>query len=164
MASLKTEVDQLDFDKLTPVPNDLANLSNVVKNDVAKRIEYNKLVTKLDNTDTTDFVKKTDYVAEITKIKNDYVTNAELDARHKDLVQKTTFNSELKKVDDKASANNSKVLSYEHKSKQREDTINDLERDASYCRSNNYFAAKDGTQNDLVFQVSQKYFDSNWDQ
>ena len=34
LASLKTEVDKLDVDKLTPVPNDLAKLSNVVKNDV----------------------------------------------------------------------------------------------------------------------------------
>ena len=30
-ASLKTEVDKLDIDKLTAIPNDLANLSNVVK-------------------------------------------------------------------------------------------------------------------------------------
>ena len=37
LASLKTEVDKLDVDKLTPVPNDLAKLSNVVKNDVIKR-------------------------------------------------------------------------------------------------------------------------------
>ena len=32
--NLKTEVDKLDVDKLTPVPDDLAKLSNVVKNDV----------------------------------------------------------------------------------------------------------------------------------
>ena len=81
-------------------------------------------------------VKKTDYVTEITNIKNDYVTNAALNARHKDLVQKTTFKSELKKVDDKASENSSKVLSYEYKLKQREDIINDLERYASYFRGN----------------------------
>ena len=31
LASLKTEVDKLDIDKLTPVPNDLAKLSNAVK-------------------------------------------------------------------------------------------------------------------------------------
>ena len=36
LASLKTKVDKLDIDKLTPVPNDLAKLSNVVKNDVVK--------------------------------------------------------------------------------------------------------------------------------
>ena len=58
LASLKTEVDKLDIDKLTPVPNDLAKQSNVVKNDVVKKTEYNKLVTKVDNIDTTNFIKK----------------------------------------------------------------------------------------------------------
>ena len=51
----------MDIDKLTPVPNDLAKLSNVVKNDVIKKTEYNRLVTKVDNTDTTGFVLKTTY-------------------------------------------------------------------------------------------------------
>ena len=61
MASLKTEVDKLDIDNLTPVPNDLAKLSNVVKNDVVKKTEYDKLVTKVDNIDTTGFILKTTY-------------------------------------------------------------------------------------------------------
>ena len=43
------------------VPVDLAKLSNVVKNDVVKKTEYNKLVTKVDNIDTTNFFKKTKY-------------------------------------------------------------------------------------------------------
>ena len=58
LASLKTEVDKLDIDKLVPVPVDLSKLSDVVKNDVVKKTEYNKLVTKVDNIDTTNFVKK----------------------------------------------------------------------------------------------------------
>ena len=61
LASLKTEVDKLDVDKLTPVPNDLAKLSNIVKNDVVKKSEYNKLAKKVDNIDTTGFVLKTTY-------------------------------------------------------------------------------------------------------
>ena len=60
LANLKTEVDKLDIARLTPVPNDLAKLSNVVKN-VAKKTEYNKLVTKVDNIDTTEFILKTTY-------------------------------------------------------------------------------------------------------
>ena len=59
LANLKTEVDKLDIAKLTPVPDDLAKLSNVVKNDVVKKTEYNKLVTTVDNIDTTEFVLKT---------------------------------------------------------------------------------------------------------
>ena len=30
-----------------PIPNDLSKLSNVVKNDVVKKVDYNKLVTKI---------------------------------------------------------------------------------------------------------------------
>ena len=72
LATLKTEVDNLDISKLKPVPNDLAKLSNVVKNDVVKKTEYNKLVTKVDNIDTTNFVKKTNMkkMGQILKIKS----------------------------------------------------------------------------------------------
>ena len=42
LANIKTEVDKLDIDKSTPVPNHLAKLSNVVKHDVVKKTEYNK--------------------------------------------------------------------------------------------------------------------------
>ena len=41
------------------VPLDLSKSSDVVKNNVVKKIEYNKLGTKVDNIDTTNFVKKT---------------------------------------------------------------------------------------------------------
>ena len=61
MAGLRTEVGKLDIDKLTPVPHDLAKLSNVVKNDVVKKTVYEKLVTKVNNVDTTGFVKKNKY-------------------------------------------------------------------------------------------------------
>ena len=46
LASLKTEVDKLDTDKLVPVPVDLSKLSDVIKNDVVKKDVYDKLVIK----------------------------------------------------------------------------------------------------------------------
>ena len=49
LANLKTEVDKLDIDKLIPVPNYLAKLSNVVKNDLVEKTEYDKLVAKVNN-------------------------------------------------------------------------------------------------------------------
>ena len=141
--------------KITEVEKKIPDIKNL-----ASKTEVTAVENKIPN--AGNLAAKTDYAAEITRIKNDYVTNAALDARHKDLEQKTTFESELKKVDDKVSSNSSKVLSYEQKLKQRKDTINDLERDASYFRSKIFFC-DDGMQNDLVFQVSQKYFDSTWD-
>ena len=38
VANLKTEVDKLDINKLVPVPTDLSKLSNIVKNDVVKKL------------------------------------------------------------------------------------------------------------------------------
>ena len=55
LADLKTEVDKLNIDKLVPVTTDLSKLSNV-KNDVVKKTVYDKLVTKVNNFDTSDFV------------------------------------------------------------------------------------------------------------
>ena len=37
LASLKTEFEKLDIDKLVPIPVDLSKLSDVVKNDVVKK-------------------------------------------------------------------------------------------------------------------------------
>ena len=50
------------------------------------------------------------------------------------------------------------MLSYEHKLKQREDKINDLERIASYLKSKTYFD-EDGTENYLAFQGVYKYLE-----
>ena len=143
-------VKKTDFNtKVTEIDGKIPSISGLPTNSALTVVE-----NKIPN--VSNLVLKTDYGAEITKIKNDYVTNAALDARHKNLVQKTTFESDFKKVDDKTNTNSSKVLSYEHKLKQRKDTIHDLERDASYFRGKNYFG-DDGMQNYFVFQPMYKY-------
>ena len=72
LANLKTEVDKLDIDKLVPVPTDLSKLSNVVKNDVIKKDEYDKLVARVKNIniDTGKFILKSDYDADKTELGN----------------------------------------------------------------------------------------------
>ena len=77
LASLKTEVDKLDIDKLLPVPVDLSKLSDVVKYDVFNKTVYDKLVAKVNNTDISGFVLKTNYSAEKTELekKSPNVTN-----------------------------------------------------------------------------------------
>ena len=64
LASLKTEVDKLDINRLVPIPVDLSQLSDVVKNDVVKETVHNRLVAKVNavpsiSIDTKDFVLKT---------------------------------------------------------------------------------------------------------
>ena len=58
LASLKAEKDILDIDKLVPGPVDLSKLSDVVKNDIAKKTVYDKLAAKVNNNDTSRFVFK----------------------------------------------------------------------------------------------------------
>ena len=60
-ASLKTEADKLDVDKLAPVPVDISKLSDVVKNDVVKKAVYDKIVAKVNSIYTNVFVLKTKY-------------------------------------------------------------------------------------------------------
>ena len=58
LAGLKTEVDKLDIDKLTPGPGDLAKLSNVVKDDVVKKAEYDRLFGKVNGIDTKNLFQE----------------------------------------------------------------------------------------------------------
>ena len=95
LAALKTEVDKIDTDKLKTVPDDLAKLSNVVKNDVVKKTNYNTKVTsiesqiagvtkntldklgditKLKAVDTSNFVLKTKLASDVTTLENKIVT------------------------------------------------------------------------------------------
>ena len=68
LASLKTEVDKSDIDKLVPVSVDLSKLSDNVKNDVVKKAVYYKLTAKVINTDTSDFALKTKYQTDKTEL------------------------------------------------------------------------------------------------
>ena len=254
LAALKTEVDKIDTDKLKTVPNDLAKLSNVVKNDVVKKTDYNALKSKVDGIDVskyvgrtkyetdgkviydkidkvdkkipvlTDFVttacfnqeknllvtktaltavenkipdvstlaiktslrsllpvstfnskvtelegkvttvdnklsgfvKKTDYGAEITKIKNDYATNASLDSKINDL-KAQHISTEVKKIDDKTKKNASDILAFENRLKQKEDMVNENEREISFSRG--FFFYID--QSDLVYDCKANSFNIN---
>ena len=100
LASLKTEVDKIDTDKLKTVPADLAKLS-VVKNDVVKKTDYSTKVTSIE-AQIAGLTKNTlDNLAEITKLKaidtNGFVT-------------RTTFSSDTNSLDDKIDGVQKKYL------------------------------------------------------
>ena len=73
LASLKTEVDKLDIDKLVPVLVDLSKLSDVVKNDVVKKTVYDKSVAKINSIDTSRFVLKTNYDKDKTELEKKFL-------------------------------------------------------------------------------------------
>ena len=55
LTSLKDELDKTGEDILKTVPVDLRKLSNVVNNEIVKKIVRDKLVPKVNNIDTTGF-------------------------------------------------------------------------------------------------------------
>ena len=73
LASLKTVVDKLDIDKLVPVSVDFSKLTDVVKNDLAKKTVYDKLVAKVSNIDTSDLVLKTKYNADKKELEKKFL-------------------------------------------------------------------------------------------
>ena len=130
LAALKTEVDKIDVDKLRTTP---AELSNVVKNDVLKKTDYNAKVTsiegqiagitkntidnladitKLKAVDTSKFVLKTKLASDVTALENkiDGVDKKTPDISR--LAEKTSLNSYLQ-----TTAFNSKVTEIESKIK-----------------------------------------------
>ena len=67
LASLNPEVDKLVIDKLVPVPVDQSKL-RYLKNDLVKKVEYDKLAAKVNNIDTNDFVLKPKYHTDKTEL------------------------------------------------------------------------------------------------
>ena len=92
LAALKTEVDNIDTDKLKTAPTDLAKLTNAIENDVVKKTDYNTKVTSIE-AQIAELTKNTvDNLADITKLKS-IDTNS--------FVNKTKFSADINTLDDK---------------------------------------------------------------
>ena len=94
LANLKAEFDKIDIDKLKTVPVDLSKLSNVVKNDVIKKTEYNKLVNKVNNIHTSRFIFKTKYNADKLKLENKIPDTS-------NLIKTTDCNTKITEIENK---------------------------------------------------------------
>ena len=70
LSKLKTKVDKLDIDKLAPVPTDLSKLSDVVKNKVVKKTEYNTKIKNIEDKipDISNLVTKTNLNTKINEV------------------------------------------------------------------------------------------------
>ena len=101
LAALKTEVDKIDADKLKTVPVDLAKLSNVVKNEVVKKTDYNAKVTNIESQIAGVTKNTLDNLGDITKLKaidtNSFVT-------------RTKFSADTNALDDKVDGVEKKYL------------------------------------------------------
>ena len=53
LASLKAKIDKIDVDKFKTISVDLSKLNNAVNNDLAKKTLHDKLVSKVNDNDTS---------------------------------------------------------------------------------------------------------------
>ena len=101
LATLKSEVDKIDADKLKTTPADLAKLTNAIEHDVVKKTDYNTKVTSIE-VQIAGLTKNTvDNLADIIKLKaidtNSFVT-------------RTKFSADANALDDKIDGVENKYL------------------------------------------------------
>ena len=94
LAALKIEVDKIDTDKLKTVPNDLAKLSNVVKNDVVKMTDSNTKMSNIETQITLVNKNSLDNLADIKVLKTKPVNTS-------NFVTRTKFSTDTNALDDK---------------------------------------------------------------
>ena len=166
LATLKTEVDKIDTDKLKTAPTDLAKLSNAIENDVVKKTDYNIKVTsieaqiagltkntvdnladitKLKAIDTNSFVTRTKFSAD-TNALDDKIDGVEKNPDISGLATKTSLNSYLQ-----TSTFNSKVTEVESKIKDADIIAKSAVTKAHSVKSDlNDYAKKTDVANDYV--------------
>ena len=91
LATLNTEVDKIDADKLKTTPVDLAKLTNAIEHDVVKKTDYNTKVTGIE-AQIAGLTKNTVDIADIKKLKT-IDTNS--------FVTRTKFSADTNTLDDK---------------------------------------------------------------
>ena len=115
-------------------------LENKIKDaDIIARSAVTK--TNSIKSDLNDYAKKTDVANDITTIKNDYVSNVSLTSRLNDL-KSQHIATEVKTIDDKTKKNASDILSFESRLKQREDIVDDVQRENALTSGRDYYLDK----------------------
>ena len=128
--------------------------SNCKVTEVKSKIKDADIIAKSANTkantirsNLTAYAKKADVATDITTIKNNYVTNASLTSQLNDL-KSQHIATELTGIDNKTKRNVGDILTLENKLKQKEDTINENERELSIFRGFFFYLQK----NHLVYE------------
>ena len=149
---------------VTTLVNNLNNrIDNLKLKDYAKKTSligyiltstFNTKSTELENkikdavtkantvkSDLNDYPKKTDVANDITTIKNDHVSNASLTSRLNDL-KSQHIATEVKTIDDKTKKNASDILGFESRLKQKEDIVDEVQRENALTSGRDYYLDK----------------------
>ena len=119
--------------KSTELENKIKDADIIAKSAVTKA---NSIKSNLNN-----YAKKIDVANDITTIKNNYVTNASLTSRLNDLKSQHIAN-EVKTIDDKTKKNASDILGFESRLKQKEDIVDEVQRENALTNGRYYYLLK----------------------
>ena len=123
LSILKTKLDKLDIDKLAPVPTDLSKLSDVVKNEVVKKTEYDAKIKNIEDKipDISNLATKSN--TKINEVKNEIpsitglaTTSALTAVENKipsisNLVKKTDYDTKVGEIENRMNSLNRKIVS-----------------------------------------------------
>ena len=138
---LNDRIDKLkinDYAKKTSLTNYmLTSTFNSKSTELENKIKDADIIAKSTVTkansvksDLNDYAKKTDVANDITTIKNDYVSNASSNA------------TEVKTIDDKTKKTSSDILGLESRLKQKEDIIDEVQRENTLTSGRDYYHDK----------------------
>ena len=91
--------------------------------------------------DLNDYAKNNDVANDITTIKNDYVSNASSTSRLNDL-RSQHIATEVKTIDNNTKKNSSDILGLESRLKQKEDIVDEVQRENALTSGRDYYHDK----------------------
>ena len=158
--NLNNKIDNLrnnDYTKKTSLINYmLKSTFNTKSTALESKIKDADIIAKSANTkantirsDLNDYAKKTD-------VANDYVTNANLTSKLNDL-KAQRIATEVKTINDKTKKNASDILVFENRLKQKEDIVDENQRERNFNRGFFYYLQK----NYLVYKYKINSFTFN---
>ena len=123
-----------DFNtKSTELENNIKDADIIAQSAVTKA---NSIKSNLN-----DYAKKTVIGNDITTIKSDNVSNARLTSRLNDL-KSQHIATEIKTIDDKTKKNASDILGFESRLKQKEDIVDEVQRENTLTSGRDYYLDK----------------------
>ena len=119
----------------------LTSTFNTKSTELENKITANDTKITSVKSDLSGYAKKSEVANDITTIKSDYVTNASLTSKLNDL-KSQHIATEVKSIDDKTKKSASDILKFESRLKQKEDIIDDVQRDNALTSGRDYYRDK----------------------
>ena len=140
ISGLATKTSLNDYLQISTFNSKVTEVENKIKDaDVIAKSAVTKANTIRSN--LTAYAKKDEVATDITTIKTDYVINASLTSQLNDL-KSQHIATEVTGIDNKTKKNASDILALENKLKQKEDIVDEVQRENALTSGRDYYLDK----------------------